>query len=151
VAQIQEKNSPFLELLGLQVATNEVTHYEDMSVLALRNLSFADLAVNDWVDVRGYEEPAGSNRVTATRIVRVDAQEAVRLRGPFLDPAKPNFHILSVPVLTVDTTRFVLEGGVRLTQSEFFTLAVDQFVEVWGNWSDPAITADRVEIKVAED
>jgi hypothetical protein len=151
VAQIQEKNSPFLKLLGLQVATNEVTHYEDMSALALRNLSFADLAVNDWVDVRGYEEPAGSNRVTATRIVRVDAQEAVRLRGPFLKPAKPNFYILSVPVLTVDATRFVLEGGVRLTQSEFFTQAVDQFVEVWGTWSDPAITADRVEIKVAED
>jgi Domain of unknown function (DUF5666) len=151
VAQIQEKNSPFLKLLGLQVATNEVTHYEDMSALALRNLGLTDLAVNDWVDVRGYEEPAGSNRVTATRIVRVDAQEAVRLRGPFLDPAKPSFHILSVPVATGDTTRFVLEGGVRLTQSEFFTQAVDQFVEAWGTWTGTAITADRVEIKVDED
>jgi Domain of unknown function (DUF5666) len=151
VAQIQEKNSPFLKLLGLQVATNEVTHYEDMSALALRNLGFTDLAVNDWVDVRGYEEPAGSNRVTATRIVRVDAQEAVRLRGPFLDPAKPSFHILSVPVATGDTTRFVLEGGVRLTQLEFFTQAVDQFVEAWGTWTGTAITADRVEIKVDED
>ena len=122
-----------------------------MSVLALRNLSFADLAVGNWVDVRGYEEPAGSNRVTATRIVRVDAQEAVQFRGPFLDPAAPDFHILSVPVTTSDTTRFVLEGGVRLTQSEFFTQAVDQFVEAWGTWSDTAITAERVEIKVAED
>ena len=100
VAQIQDKTSASLEILGLQVATNDVTHYEDMSALALRNLSFTDLAVGNWVDVRGYEEPAGSNRVTATRIVRVDAQEAVRLRGPFLDPAEPNFHILSVPVAT---------------------------------------------------
>jgi hypothetical protein len=151
VAQIDGKTSASLGILGLQVATNDVTHYEDMSALDLRNLSFADLTVNDWVDVRGYEEPVGSNRVTATRIVRVDAQEEVRLRGPFLDPARPNFHILSVPVLTVDTTRFVLEGGVRLTQSEFFTQAVDQVVEAWGTWSGTAITADRVEIKVAED
>ena len=151
VAQIQGKTSASLEILGLQVATNDVTHYEDMSALALRNLSFADLAVGNWVDVRGYEEPAGSNRVTATRIVRVDAQEAVRLRGPFLDPAAPGFHILSVPVATVDSTRFVLEGGVRLTQSEFFIQAVDQIVEAWGTWSNAAITADRVEIKVAED
>ena len=133
VAQIQGKTNSSLEILGLQVATNDVTHYEDMSVLALRNLSFTDLAVGNWVDVRGYEEPAGSNRVTATRIVRVDAQEAVRLRGPFLDPAAPGFHILSVPVATVDSTRFVLEGGVRLTQSEFFIQAVDQNVEAWGS------------------
>ena len=151
VAQIMNKDSPYLEILGLQVATSDVTHYEDMSVLALRNLSFADLAVGNWVDVRGYEEPVGSNRVTATRIVRVDAQEAVRLRGPFLDPAWPDFQILSVPVTTSDTTRFVLEGGVRLTQSEFFAQAVDQFVEAWGMWSDAAIAAERVEIKVAED
>ena len=151
VAQIQEKASPSLRILGLQVATNDVTHYEDRSALALRNLSLADLAVNDWVDVRGYEEPVGSNRVTATRIVRVDAQEAVRLRGPFLDPARPTFHILSVPVATGDTTRFVLEGGIRLTQSEFFTQAVDQLVEAWGTWSGTGVTADRVEIKVAED
>ena len=151
VAQIMNKDSPYLEILGLQVATNDVTHYEDMSALALRNLSFTDLAVGNWVDVRGYEDPAGSNGVTATRIVRVDAQEAVRFRGPFLNPAAPNFHILSVPVTTGDTTRFVLEGGVRLTQSEFFTQAVDQFVEAWGTWSDPAIAAERVEIKVAED
>jgi hypothetical protein len=151
VAQIMSKNSPFLEVLGLQVATNEVTHYEDMSILALRNLSFTDLAVGNWVDVRGYEEPAGSNQVTATRVVRVDAQEAVRLRGPFLNPAAPDFHILSVPVTTGDTTRFVLEGGARLTQSEFFAQAVDQFVEAWGTWSDPAIAAERVEIKLAED
>lgn len=151
VAQIQEKASPSLRVLGLLVATNDVTHYEDRSALALRNLSLTDLAVNDWVDVRGYEESVGSNRVTATRIVRVDAQDAVRLRGPFLDPARPTFHILSVPVATGDTTRFVMEGGIRLTQSEFFTQAVDQLVEAWGTWSGTAITADRVEIKVAED
>lgn len=151
VAQIMNKDSPYLEILRLQVATNDVTHYEDMSAVELRDLSFADLTIGTWVDVRGYEDPVGSNRVTATRIVRVDTQEAVQLRGPFLNPEAQTFHILSVPVTTGETTRFVLEGGVRLTQSEFFTQAVDQFVEAWGTWSDPAIAAERVEIKVAED
>jgi Domain of unknown function (DUF5666) len=154
VAQIMSKDSPFLEVLGLQVATNDVTHYEDMSTQALRNLSFTDLAVGNWVDVRGYQEPVGSNQVTATRIVRVDAQEAVRLRGPFLGTSAADFSILSVPVTTSEATRFVLEGGDpgdSLPESEFFALAVDQFVEAWGTWSDPAIAAERVEIKVAED
>jgi hypothetical protein len=151
VAQIMNKDSPYLEILRLQVATNDVTHYEDMSAVELRDLSFADLTVGTWVDVRGYEDPVGSNQVTATRIVRLEAQEAVQLRGPFLNPEAQTFHILSVPVTTGDTTRFVLEGGIRLTQAEFFTQAVDQFVEAWGTWSDPAIAAERVEIKVAED
>ena len=96
-----------MKLLGLDVATNEATRFEDMSALALRDVNFADLAVGNWVDVRGYEDPAGSNAVTATRVVRIDPADGVRLRGPFLDPARPNFHILSVLIATNDATRFV--------------------------------------------
>jgi hypothetical protein len=141
-----------MKLLGLDVATDEATRFEDMSVLALRDINFADLAVGNWVDVRGYQNPAGSNAVTATRVVRIDPADSVRLRGPFLDPARPNFHILSVLVATNDATKFVLEGGIRLTADQFFTQAVDDLVEAWGNWDGTALlTAERVEIKVNED
>jgi len=140
-----------MKLLGLDVATNEATRYEDKSALALRDVNFADLAVGNWVDVRGYEDPAGSNAVTATRVVRIDPADGVRLRGPFLDPARPNFHILSVLVATTDATRFVLEEGIRLTSAEFFTQAVDDIVEAWGTWENSTLTAERVEIKVNDD
>ena len=89
-----------MELLGLVVSTDEGTRYEDMSTAALRDLSFGDLVVGNWVDVRGYEDPAGSNAVTATRVVRIDPSDVVRLRGPFLEPTKPSFKILSVTVST---------------------------------------------------
>ena len=140
-----------MNLLGLDVATNEATRFEDMSALALRDVDFADLAVGNWVDVRGYEDPAGSNAVTATRVVRIDPADGVRLRGPFLDPARPNFHILSVLIATNDATRFVLEEGIRLTADQFFTQAVDDIVEAWGSWENSTLTAERVEIKVNDD
>ena len=140
-----------MNLLGLDVATNEATRFEDMSALALRDVDFADLAVGNWVDVRGYEDPSGSNAVTATRVVRIDPTDGVRLRGPFLDPAQSNFHILSVLIATNDATRFVLEEGIRLTTEQFFTQAEDNIVEAWGRWENSRLTAERVEIKVNDD
>jgi hypothetical protein len=152
VAQIEElTGGTSMKLLGLAVATDPSTRYDDKSALDLRDFDFGDLAVGTWVDVRGYQEPAGSNSVTATQVVRIDPATAVRLRGPYLDPARPNFHILSVQVATTDATKFVLEEGIRLTESEFFTQAPGEIVEVWGSWAASVLTAERAEIKVNDD
>ena len=138
-------------LLGLEVATTDTTVYQDMSVLALRDFGLDDVVVGTWLDVRGYEEPAGSGRVVATHVVRIDPADGVRLRGPFRDPAPPSFDILSVLVTTSDATRFVLEGNVRITAAEFFSQAPGELVEAWGTWSAPVLSAQRVEIKISDD
>jgi Domain of unknown function (DUF5666) len=137
-----------MELLGLDVATDEATRYEDRSQLDQRDFGFEDLTVGTWVDVRGYEEPAGSGAVLATRVVRIDPADEVSLRGPFSEPVRPDFHILSVLVKTDDTTKFRLEGGIVLTADQFFATPDGQLVEAWGGWNGVALTADRVEVKV---
>lgn len=153
VAQVGELNAAgrSMKLLGLSVATDATTRYEDMSALDLRDFGFEDLRVDDWVDVRGYEDPEGSNAVLATRVERIDPASSVQLRGPYRDPARPNFRILSGLVLTTDATRFVLEGGTRLTADQFFTQAPGSLVEAWGTWNGVALAAARVELKVTED
>jgi len=156
VAQVQATSPDGgVTLLGFEVATDEFTRYEDDSVLELREFDFGDIAVGDWLDVRAYEEPEGSSDVVATRIERIDAQEQVRLRGPFRNPAAPNFDVLSILVTTSDSTVFRLENaeppGDRLTRDQFFSLATDEIVEAWGQWSGTAVAADRVEIKVCDD
>jgi hypothetical protein len=140
-----------LVLLGLGVATTDTTVYQDMSAASLRDFGLADVVVGTWLDVRGYEEPAGSGRVVAVHVVRIDPADGVRLRGPFRDPAPPSFDILSVLVTTSDATRFVLEGNVRLTAAEFFSRAPGELVEAWGTWSAPVLSAQRVEIKISDD
>jgi hypothetical protein len=140
-----------MKLLGLVVATDEATRFQDRSVLKLRHLNFGDLAVNDWVEVRGYQNPRGSNAVAATRVVRTDREDGVRLRGPFLDPMRPGFRILSVMVATTAVTRFELEEDIHLTQDAFFTGAVDEVVEAWGSWNGTVLNAEHVEIKVNDD
>jgi hypothetical protein len=155
VAQL-DQFSPYgdMELLGVKVQTTGTTVYQDMSALKLRDFGLMDLAVGNWLDVRGYEEPAGSGRVTATHVVRIDPADQVRLRGPFRDAAPPSFDILTVLVTTSDATRFVLEGleeSTRITAAEFFSQAPGELVEAWGSWSAPVLSAQRVEIKLSED
>jgi hypothetical protein len=140
-----------LVLLGLEVATTDTTVYRDMSVASLRDFGPADVVVGTWLDVRGYEEPAGSAAVTATQVVRIDPADEVRMRGPFRDPAPPSFDILSVLVTTSGATRFVVEGQVRITAAEFFAQAPGELVEAWGTWSAPVLSAQRVEVKISDD
>lgn len=134
-------------VIDLTVATDNATRYEDNSQLHQRDFDFNDLVVGTWIDLRGYEEPAGSGSVLATRVVRINPTDVVRLRGPFVEPVTPNFHLLSVLVKTTDATRFLLEGNIKLTPDEFFSAAEGKLVEAWGNWNGTALTAEKVEIK----
>jgi hypothetical protein len=144
-----------LMLLGLEVATDEFTRFEDDSVLDLREFDLGDVVVGDWLDVRGYEEPADSGAVIATRVERIDAAEQVRLRGPFQYTVEPNFAIVTVDVTTSDSTVFRIENveppGDRLTRDMFFYLASGQIVEAIGDWTGTALAADRAVIKLVDD
>ena len=152
VAQVGQKTGAVLTVLGLQVTTDEMTRYEDRSVADLDAFGLADLAVGDRVEIRGYEEPAESNEVTASRIVRIDAGDSVELRGPFRDPAKPLFRILSVPVVPLETTRFVLQGESGDQGIDwFFAEAPGELVEAQGSYDGMSIFPEKVVIKVCDD
>jgi hypothetical protein len=140
-----------MTLLGLRVRTDESTRFEDRSIAPAARMSLGDLNVGDWVDLRGVEDPVGSNAVLARRVERITAQQEVRLRGPFRAASAPAFQILSVGVATGLQTRFVLEYGIRLSAGEFFAQAPGEIVEAWGLWESPTLGATRVEIKVLDD
>lgn len=155
VAQLDAK-LPFdhLELLGVDVVVTDTTVFQDMSALALREFDYSDLAVGNWLDLRGYEDPEGSGMVVATHVSRIDPASGVRIRGPFRDPAPPSFDILSVLVRTSDATCFIFEGFTckdRMTAAEFFAAAEGELVEAWGTWNAPVLSAEKVEIKVSDD
>lgn len=98
------------------------------------------------MEVRGYEDPAGSNEVRARRLERVDADDEVEVRGPFRDPAAPSFQILSIVVDTSAATSFE-EGDITISSAEFFARAPGRIVEAEGTWDGTRIRADEVEIE----
>ncbi len=147
-----------LTVLGLQVSTDRNTRFEDESAAAIEPFGLEDLHTGDWVDVRGYEDPAGSGKVHATRIERIDdlAAGEHRMRGPFRNPDQPDFDILAVPVLTNDGTLYRQETvpgepAIRIDAATFFGLDAETLVEARGSWSGSRLTAEYAIVKACDD
>jgi hypothetical protein len=147
-----------LTVLGLQVSTDRNTRFEDESVAAIEPFSLDGLHTGDWVDVRGYESPAGSGRVYATRVERIDdlAAGEHRMRGPFRDPDPPGFDIVTVAVQTTDGTLYREETApgepaIRIDAATFFALEEETLVEARGTWAGGVLTAAYAIVKSCDD
>jgi len=147
-----------LTIFGLQVSTDRNTRFEDESAAAIEPLSLGDLHTGDWVDVRGYEYPADSGKVYATRIERIDdlAANEHRMRGPFRNPAQPDFDILAVAVRTTGDTLFRQETvpgepAVKIDAEAFFALDEETLVEARGAWSGTRLMAEYAIVKTCDD
>ena len=140
-----------ITVLGVRVTTDPMTRFEDKTddddVDRFRT---SDLRVGDWVEVRGYEEPAGSNDVRARRLERVDADDEVEVRGPFRNPQAPGFQVLSINVDTDAATEFE-DDDDSISAAEFFDRAPGRIVEVDGTWDGVRLLADEAEIEGDDD
>ena len=131
-----------LTVLGVTISVDTNTRLEDVSNAHVHMFSLTDVKVGDTVLVRGYERPAGSGMVLATRLVRLPPLPMmnVGVRGPFTATTAPQFKILGI---TIDATSAKLFGtrGQSLTAAEFFTQAVGQIVDVRGTATGSTVTA----------
>jgi len=147
-----------LTVFGIQVSTDHNTRFEDESAADVEPLGLDDLHTGEWVDLRGYEYPAGSGKVYAARIERIDDRAANEhgVRGPLRNPDRPDFDVLTVAVRTTDDTRFREETvpgepSVRLEPDAFFALPEETLVEARGTWSGTVLTAEYAIVKNCDD
>ncbi len=134
-----------LTLLSIPVRVDDATRYEDRSVLDLENFGFSDIAVGDYLEIRGYEDQDG---FIATQIDRDDFQGDVAVRGFVESVADPDFVILGVTISTSAATSFTDNDGVTgLTAAEFFGQADGRLVEASGSLNGAIINADEVEFE----
>jgi hypothetical protein len=151
--------NPFT-VLGVPITVDPNTRFEDLSMAQVAMFTLTDVKNGDTVLVRGYEKPAGSGMVLATRLVRLPPLPSmeVGVRGPFTASTAAStatqFNILSI---TIDATsaKFLGKGGQSLTAAEFFAQAVGQIVDVRGTASGTAsgitVTASVAIIDPLED
>ena len=134
-------NTQSLTLLGLTVRIDDRTRFN--------NVHLADLAVGDFVDMRGFVAADGD--VVATCLEREASRDEVELWGP-VDAdgiAEPRLFILDVEIQTGLHT--VFEDG-RLTQAAFFAqVQPDDLVEVEGQLqaSMAACALRKLNLKIA--
>ncbi len=140
-----------LTVLGVTITVDTNTRLEDDSSAQVQMFSLTDVKVGDTVLVRGYENPAGSGMVLATRLERRPPSTDVRVRGPFTATTAPQFKILGITIDATNATFGKDERDQSLTAAEFFAQAVGQIVEVSGTATGGTVMATLALIDTEED
>lgn len=134
-----------LTVLGVQITVTSTTRLEDRSSAQVEMFSLSNISKGDTVDVRGFESPAGSGKLVATRLEREPPSTEVEVSGPFAAATSPQFSVFGI---TVDAASATLRGadGATLTLADFLTQAVGHTVEVSGQLSGMIVTASEARI-----
>ena len=126
-----------------------MTQMEDKSDADVRSFSIDDIAVGDFLEVRGMEDPDSAGGVLASRLEREDPESEVRLRGPVESVSDPSLVILGVTIETNGGTQFEDISDSPISASDFFgAVAPGVIVQADGVISGTqAIVADEVEFE----
>jgi hypothetical protein len=144
IDSIDAANSTFVAL-GVTVVVSANTRKEDHES-DNHFFNFADLRVGDWVEVGGYADPAGTDRLIASRLERDDPEDAVELRGPASDIGTTSLKVFGVTIDLLPGTEYE-DGDASLSASEFLARAAGHIVDVEGSWNGTSLAADKVEIE----
>jgi hypothetical protein len=144
-----DKMAGTLKVLGVQITVTSSTRIEDRSSSApVEMFSLSNINVGDTVSVHGFESPAGSGKLVATRLEREPKSMEVEVDGPF--PAGTSGTSLQFTVfgITVDASSATLRGadGATLMLADFLKQAVGQYVEVTGQLSGMTVTVSEARI-----
>ena len=134
-----------LTVLGVEITVTSTTRFEDRSSAQVQMFSLSNISVGDTVDVHGFESPAGSGKLVATRLDREPASMEVEVSGQFTAGTSPQFIVFGI---TVNASSATLRdaGGATLTLADFLTQAVGKSVEVTGQLSGTIVTASEARI-----
>lgn len=133
-----------LKALGLTIVVDAATRKEDKEGDD-QFFALDSLRTGDWIEVRGYPDPAGSGRVIATRLEREDAEDSSEIKGRADALQAPRFKIAGVNIETTPATRFEDEDQ-DITSAAFFAGASGLRVDARGAWDGSSLSASRVEI-----
>lgn len=134
-------------LLGIEATVNAMTRLEDKGDVRATNFSLADVVVGDYLEIRGAELPAGSNKVVASRLERRRVESDVGMRGVVDTVTRPALTILGVNIQTTSGTRFESLAGASISADEFFAAANGKIVAVKGTFASGILTAREIEFE----
>ena len=139
-----------LKVLGVQITVTSTTRLEDKSSMPVEMFSLSNIKKGDTVNVRGFESPAGSGQLVATRLERESPSMEVEVSGPFaagMPPMSPSqFKVFGITVDASSTATLRGADGATLTLDAFLMQAVGQNVEVTGQLSGMIVTASEARI-----
>ena len=144
VSAVDGIGSDRLTVLGIEVRVDTSTRMEDKSDAGVEPFTLQDLAVGDFVEVRGFEDADG---VKASLLEREDPENTVELRGFVESASSPDFVILGVTIRTDAATVFSDRNDVVIDAAAFFDQAEGRLVEAEGTLGSGVVLAEEVELE----
>ena len=103
VGRIDSISGSTVRVLDIPITTDRTTtRFEDQSDARIEPLTVGDLGIDDYIEVRGQEFPAGSGELAAVRLERDDPRSETELRG-FVEAGGVNRPTLTVLGVTIET------------------------------------------------
>lgn len=139
-------------VLNIPVITDSVTtRFEDKSSADVDPLSVGDLNVDDYIEVRGQELPAGSGEIAAVLLERDDPRADTELRG-FVEAggvARPNLTVLGATIETNGATVYRdVTDQVMLADDFWAAVAEGSLVDANGTETTPTtLLADELSLE----
>lgn len=140
---VDDVQSSSLTVLGVRIAVNSATRYEDESDVGLTVFGLDDISAGDFVSIRAFDD---QGTITATVLERDNFPGVASVKGIAGNLAAPNFEILGVAIATDVDTEFTDENDIPLTPAEFFAEADGRTVEASGEPNGSIIEAEEVEL-----
>lgn len=134
-----------LTVLGVHITVSSSTRVEDHGSSAMPMFNLSNVSAGDTVHVRGYESPAGSGMLVATRLERQPSSSTIIVKGPFTAGTSPDFTVLGIMVDASAATVSDGHGG-NLTLDAFLAQAAGHEVRVEGTLSGTTVMATHISI-----
>ncbi len=141
---VESTTTNSVTLLGVTATVTASTAFDDQSGSAMSPFGLSDLNVGDYVEVRGFDD---GGTLTLTGLVREDDTGDSGLQGPVTAVNDPDFTALGVTVTTTVDTGFQDADENDIDAATFFSTALNETVEVEGDYAGGVLTADEVEIQ----
>ncbi|PCJ48878.1 MAG: hypothetical protein COA74_07805 [Gammaproteobacteria bacterium] len=140
-----DSNEMTVTVLGIVVSINDLTVLKDDLDDVHSGLTFADLNIDDFVEIRA---SITDDLIMAGKLEREDHQNEVELEGVVDSSSQPDLMILGVNITTNANTQFEDDSDHYLTADTFFAIdLVGVIVEVEGVFDGSVLTASSVEIE----
>jgi hypothetical protein len=133
-----------LSILGVSIQTSANTTFDDRGNDKKRQFKLADVAVGDYVEVRGVS--VAGQPVIASIVQRTKGEARSYVQGLVQDIARPTFKVLGVKVTTDSNTSFPGLGGGAKGADEFFEQAPNAIVSVRGTMNGDTLVADQIRV-----
>ncbi|MBL4911100.1 MAG: hypothetical protein JKX78_13930 [Alteromonadaceae bacterium] len=142
-----------LTVLGVNFTVDDQTKMRDESDTGIRFFDLTNVAVGDFVEVKGFVDSNGVNFATKLERKNENANTDRELKGTVsnINTTDFNFTLVDVAINTTDTTIFEDINGDNASQSVFFAQLVDGMrIEVKGSVTNGVFTASKVKIEENE-